>query len=158
MTELLQKILQERDTYLRRGLEMAKYPHQSLAINEVFAAFAEAQAEFPSIAKDTQGYGYKYADLSVILKSIVPILSAHGLHFTQYMTRGNMLHSRIGHGSGQYFESQYEIPVPTEHEFAQGNKKTSYMQELGSRRTYIRRYEALALLGLQPQGDDTDGR
>ena len=72
------------------------------------------------------------------------------------MTLDGILHTRIGHASGQFFESQYKIPVPTETEFSASNKKTSYMQELGSRRTYVRRYEILAILGINPEGEDSD--
>jgi hypothetical protein len=153
---VLDKITKERDIYLKRGLELASYPHQSAEVNEVFTAFAQAQASFPNVVKDTQGYGYKYADLSAVLRPIIPILAEHGMHFTQYTTRKNILHTRIGHSSGQYFESQCEMPFPRREEFTQVNKKTSYAQELGSIRTYTRRYEALALLGLQPAGEDND--
>jgi len=155
---IIEKITKERDLYLKRGLELAQHPTQSPEVAEVFAAFSAAQAEFPAIAKSTQGYGYKYADLSGILGVIIPILTNHGLYFTQYMTRENVLHTRIGHSSGQYFESQCKIPLITPEEFANANKKTSYLQELGSRRTYIRRYEALAILGIHPEGEDSDGR
>jgi len=157
ISTVLDRVTKERDLYLKRGLELASYPAQSPVTKEVFMAFAQAQGKFPSIAKEKQGYGYKYAELSSVLSHIIPILSEHGLHFTQYTTRKNILHTRIGHASGEYFESQYEMPFPTQEEFLQTNKKkTSYMQELGTIRTYTRRYEALALLGIHPD-DDTDG-
>ena len=156
ISTVLDRVTKERDLYLKRGLELASYPTQSPVVKEVFTAFAQAQAKFPSIAKEKQGYGYKYAELSSVLSSTLPILAEFELHFTQYTTRKNILHTRIGHSSGEYFESQYEMPFPTPEEFsAKNTKKTSYMQELGTIRTYTRRYEALALLGLQPD-DDTD--
>jgi len=154
---MIDTITKQRDLYLKRGLELASFPHQSSETALVFEAFAAAQGEFPSIIKLKQGYGYKYAELSHVLAMVTPVLSKNGLHFTQYMSRDNILHSRIGHSSGQYFESQYKIPALSEEEFSSSSRKTSYMQELGSRRTYIRRYEALALLGIHPEGEDTDG-
>ena len=153
---VVDKIIKERDSYLKRGLELASYPHQSTKVDEIYSAFATAQGEFPPITKGKSGFGYKYAELSTVLGLIVPILSKHGLHITQYMTRNNILHTRIGHSSGQYFESQYSLPIPTQQAFEEGNKKKSYMQELGTIRTYVRRYEAIALLGINPE-DDTDG-
>lgn len=155
---ILDKVTKERDMYLKRGLELSYHPHQSTSVAEVFEAFSTAQGEFPAITKGKQGYGYKYAELSSVLGIIIPILSKHGLHFTQYITRDTILHTRIGHKSGQFFESQYRIPLPTPEEFSHEKKKTSYMQELGSRRTYVRRYEALAILGLNPEGEDNDAR
>ena len=154
---VIDKIIKERDAYLKRGLELASYPHQSTKVDEIYSAFSAAQGEFPPITKGKEGFGYKYAELSTVLGLIVPILSKHGLHITQYMTRNNILHTRIGHSSGQYFESQYTLPIPTQQEFEAGNKKKSYMQELGTIRTYVRRYEALALLGINPESEDTDG-
>lgn len=151
---IIDKIIKERDLYYKRGLELASYPHQSPKTEDVFAAFSQAQGEFPKITKDTQGYGYKYADLSKILSTITPILGKHGLHITQFITRNDMLHTRIGHSSGQYFESQCKLPNPP----ADTSGKRNYMQELGSQRTYIRRYEILALLGINPEGDDQDGK
>lgn len=157
-TGLLQSLIADRDDFLKRGIALATYPMQSKETADVFTAFSTAQSLFPNVSKDTQGYGYKYADLSAVLRPIIPILSEHGLHFTQYTTRKNMLHTRIGHSSGQFFESQCEMPFPTPEEFSNLNKKTSYIQELGSIRTYIRRYEALAILGINPAGEDTDAR
>lgn len=157
LTLVIDKITKERDLYLKRGLELASYPHQSNKVEEVYTSFSQAQGEFPPITKGQSGYGYKYADLSTVLGLVIPILSNHGLHLTQYMTRNNILHTRIGHSSGQFFESQYAIPIPTQQYFESTNNKKSYMQELGTIRTYVRRYEALALLGIQPESEDSDG-
>lgn len=150
--EILDKVTKERDTYLKRGIELSLYPSHSKEVNEVYTAFAQAQAEFPPISKAVQGYGYKYAPLDVVLKAVIPLLSKHGLIFTQYTTRENYLHTRIGHTSGQFFESQCRIPLAQEDPSA----KKSFLQEIGSRKTYMRRYEALAILGIQPEAEDDD--
>lgn len=131
-------------------------PLQSEQVDEVYKAFSMAQLEFPSIAKASQGYGYKYANLAHILTAIIPILNKHGLAFIQFMSKDNILHTRIIHESGQYFESQTTIPLYNESDH--GDNKRSYIQEIGSRRTYLRRYEALALLGLSPEADDDDNK
>lgn len=133
-----------------------RHQTQSHQINEVYTAFSLAQGEFPAIIKDKQGYGYKYANFSVLLATILPILSKHGLSFTQVTTPDNVCHTRIQHKSGQFFESQYIYSFPTREEFKLENKKISYQQELGTVRTYTKKYEAFGILGIHPE-DDQDG-
>lgn len=178
----IEKLTREKDLYLKRGMELSKekeellkreetykkelaayrskpvdnHAIQSPVTDQVYAAFAKAQGSFPAIVKDKQGYGYKYANFSVLLGTMLPILSKHGLSFAQYTTPDNVCHTRIQHESGQFFESQYVIPFPTREEFKAENKKISYMQELGTVRTYTKKYEAFGILGIHPE-DDTDG-
>ena len=52
-------------------------------MKNLFKALAAFQQECPIIHKSTQGYGYSYADLPTILKTINPLLGKHGLGFTQ---------------------------------------------------------------------------
>lgn len=146
------QLIQENKQYFQRGMELAKHPLQSPEVNEVYAAFAQAQGDFTAITKDTKGYNYTYADLATILDSVRPVLSKYGLHLSQYSSAGRKLHTRIGHKSGQFFESQFEVPYPTEN----SQSKMNFMQEIGSRRTYARRYEVLSILGLAPKGEDDD--
>ena len=49
----------------------------------IYKQIAAFQQECPIIHKDTQGYGYSYADLPKIFQVINPILKKHGLGFTQ---------------------------------------------------------------------------
>jgi len=156
-TELIKReevYKKELEAYKKQIL--SSHATQSVLTNEVYTAFAVAQGSFPAIVKDKQGYGYKYANFAVMLGTILPILSRHGLSFSQYTTPDNVCHTRIQHTSGQFFESQYIIPFPTREEFKVENKKTSYMQELGTIRTYTKKYEAFGILGIHPE-DDTDG-
>ena len=48
-----------------------------------FKALAGFQQECPVLLKDTEGYGYKYVDLTKIIHSINPLMQKHGLGFTQ---------------------------------------------------------------------------
>lgn len=164
----LDKVTRERDLYLKRGLELRAeidhlknesfYPIQTNELNEVFTALAEAQGEFPLIQKDSMNYNkQKYASLEYILQQIKPILKKYKLNFHQYFTGRNTLHTRIGHSSGQFFESQYQVYFPTRVEHKESKSTRPYEQELGCIRTYVRRYEAVAILGIQPGGEDTDG-
>ncbi len=178
----LDKITRQRDDYLKRGHELKRdivvansyivdlkkklevantgYPYQSENVNEVFTAFAKAQGEFPKIPKDKEvkysGTMYKYASLSAVFDYIIPVLSMNNLNLTQYITRTNVLHTRIAHSSGQFFESHYALPFPSQEEFTRENGKKNYMQGLGAIRTYCRRYEIYNILGIFPD-EDTDG-
>jgi len=176
----LDKITKQRDDYLKRGhelkreLEEAKsyivdikkklevantgYPYHSEKLDEVFTAFSKAQGDFPAIArnKKLKHRNSKYASLGGVLEAIIPSLAKNGLHITFIITRTNVLHTRIGHSSGQFFESHYTIPFPTEKEFLENNRGGIYMQGLGTIRTYCRRYESYGILGISPD-TDTDG-
>lgn len=150
MALVFQQVLKEKEQYLRRGLELSNAPRQSSELDQIYTAFSKAQGEFTAVMKNTKGYNYKYADLSDIMDMVRPVLTKHGLNISQCM-HGNTLHTRLGHNSGQWFESQWDIPQENI-----APSKMSLMQELGSRRTYARRYEVLSILGLQPQGEDDD--
>lgn len=149
---IIEKITKERDAYLKRGLELARTPLQSAEVDQVYAAFLEAQKSFPSVQKNAKGYNYNYATLDDILYEILPLLHEQGLAFVQYMDTSDVLHTRIQHSSGQFFESQCKFPMPPH----DGNDKKDWMQVIGTRRTYLKRYEAVALLGLSLD-KDTDG-
>jgi len=153
LSNLIGQLVKEKEQYLRRGLELAQHPFQSAEVDKVYAAFSKAQGAFTAIIKNTKGYNYRYAELSDILEMVRPILAKYGLHLSQYMSSKTTMHTRIGHDSGQWFASQWEVPMPQE---GTTQTKMSFMQELGSRRTYARRYEVLSILGLQPQGEDND--
>ena len=150
---LIQQLVKEKEQYLKRGLELSQRPLCSPELDQIYPAFSKAQGDFTAIAKNAKGYNYRYADLSEIMDMVRPVLAKHDLHLSQYMSSKTAMHTRIGHASGQWFESQWELPLPQE---GATNSKMAFMQELGSRRTYARRYEVLSILGLQPQGEDDD--
>lgn len=149
---LLQRVIKERNQYIKRCFELSLHPHQSKEVTEVFTAFCKAQSEFPQIEKNVKGQ-YKYAGLSNILQKVIPVLTKNNLMLIQYISRDNILHTRIAHVTGQFFESQFKIPIPNEED----HKGKVYIQEVGTRRTYTRRYELITLLGICPD-EDTDGR
>lgn len=111
-------------------------------MKELYKAIADFQQEVPVIHQDSTGYGYTYANLSSIFKTINPLLKKHGLGFTQLLD-GDALKTVIFHiESGQSFESSVNI---------QQNvilAKMNTFQVLGSAITYYRRYTLSAALGL----------
>jgi len=147
---LIVRLIAERDAYYKRGMDLAQLKCESIKIDEISEAFAQAQSEFEPVTKTKQGYGYKYATLEGMLDVIRPILNKYGLSISQYTDEKNVLYTRLRHKSGQWFESRYQLrDVETD-------AKRSYEQAIGAQLTYMRRYQLFALLGAQPEGMDND--
>jgi len=116
-------------------------------MNKLYAAIAAFQQEVPVIYKDTQGYGYSYADLPAIFPIINPLLRKYGLGFTQ-IGQGTALKTIVFHvESGESLESVFEIPKGVQ------LSKMNDFQVLGSAITYIRRYALSSALGLVTDKD-----
>jgi hypothetical protein len=117
-------------------------------MKNLFKALAAFQQEVPTIHKDTQGYGYTYAELSTILEKINPLLKKHGLGFTQPIC-GQSVKTIIFHAeSGETIECATDIPQGVQ------LKGMNEFQVLGSAITYIRRYALSAALGLVTDKDN----
>ena len=79
-------------------------------MKNLFKALADFQQEVPVIYKDSQAYGYKYADLPKIFEVINPIMKKNGLGFTQ-LIKGTNLETIVFHvESGECLESSLPIP------------------------------------------------
>jgi hypothetical protein len=111
-------------------------------MKNLLKSLANFQQEVPVILKDTQAYGYKYADLPEIFKVINPLLKKHGIGFAQPI-EGNSIKTIIFHiESGETLESITDIPQNVQ------LKGMNDFQVLGSAITYIRRYALSSILGL----------
>ncbi len=136
-------------------------PTMSDALNELAAALAAAQGEFPIIDKNrtaqlreaSHGGGngtreYKYADLADVLKGVLPVLSKHKLAVLQptFVEAGHIfVKTRLVHASGQWIECEYPVcAINVDH------------QRMGSALTYAKRYALCALLGVAAD-EDNDG-
>lgn len=115
--------------------------YSSERTHELIAAFAAAQAEYPSIyVNKTDAYWKnEFADLDAIMSKIRPVLSKFGLVFFQFMEIGEMtiLHSRLMHTSGQWIESQARI-IPTKND----------LQNYASAKIFMQRQAAMELLNI----------
>jgi hypothetical protein len=124
---------------------------QSDNINELAAALSSFQGEVKDISKDSQGYGYKYADLSAVFEIVRPLLLKHGLSIAQPVGGSDNrieLTTVLMHKSGQFISSAISIPVDLT------NKKMNALQAAGSTITYMRRYCVCSILGLATTDDD----
>jgi len=112
-----------------------------------YKALASFQQECPVLLKDTEGYGYKYVDLTKIINSINPLLKEHGLGFTQKIgtnpeTGQSCLTTTVFHvASGESDSSTVDIPLVD-------MKGQNIYQAFGSGTTYFRRYQLSSQLGV----------
>lgn len=123
---------------------------QSENITELLVALEAAQAEMPTMPKNTPAYGYKYADLDTITQTIKPILHKHGLAYIQSIGGTSQeqmtLTTRVFNIKGQYIEDTAALPVIT-------STKNNAAQTLGMSITYMRRYALCAMLGITSDED-----
>jgi hypothetical protein len=111
-------------------------------MKELYKALAAFQAEVPNIYKNSQGYGYKFADLGKINDIIKPLLTKNGLGYIQPI-QGTAIKTIVFHvESGESIESLAEIPQGVQ------LAKMNEFQVLGSAITYLRRYSLSSILGL----------
>src|SRR5688572_8844311 len=125
--------------------------NQSPSIANIATALIEAQAEFPDVPKTKEvivqsqkgSYTFKYAPLEKMLPLIRPVLTKHGLGFTQGAD-GEFLVTTIFHISGEWLS--HRMPL----------ENNPYAQQYGSQFTYRRRYSLKAALGIETDDDDAD--
>ncbi|QDP58719.1 MAG: putative essential recombination function protein [Prokaryotic dsDNA virus sp.] len=121
-------------------------------------AIADAKAEIPTIRKNrrvnfTTQKGttdYRHEDMAEIVKTVDPILSAHGLSY-RYRTGqdGNTVTVTciLSHREGYSEETTLSSASDTS-----GNK--NHLQAVGSAATYLQRYTLKMALGLAATADD----
>ena len=111
-------------------------------MSDLYKSLAKFQQEVPIIHKATEGYGYTYASLDLIIRTINPFMKKNNLGFTQLLD-GTKIKTIIFHSeSGETLESSVDVP--------QGVvlKGMNEFQVLGSAITYLKRYSLGSMLGL----------
>jgi hypothetical protein len=132
----------------------AEMPFQSAQINELAAALAKAQSEFPPIPKartakirSAKGdYEYDYADLTDVVAAVTPSLTKNGIAVLQNPQVGKDffdLETMLVHSSGQW--KRGTMPLP--------NAFAGRPQDLGSILTYFRRYALCGAVGVNAEAD-----
>ncbi len=123
-------------------------------VENIHTALCAAQAEIKNPPKekdaDTGAYQYKYADISDVLETVLPVLSAHGIAVCQAPKIVNdqmILITTLTHGAS-------DTNVSCEYPVASANNNH---QKLGGALTYARRYALCALVGVAP-AQDLDGQ
>ena len=121
-------------------------------LSALFTAHLGASTEFETITKDSEGFGYNYADLGQVRRMTAPVLAKWGLTILQFPTTGNApgtvgVRTILAHSSGERLEETCSIRV-SEH------KSMSFEQCAGTAITYLRRYAWLGVCGLAPEDND----
>jgi ERF superfamily len=117
-------------------------------ITKIAPALARFQSQICPVPKDTQGYGYKYADLATIWEAIRGQMGANDLTITQvFEIEGELvtLRTMLIHTSGQWISSCICMDIRQK------------IQDVGKAITYLRRYSLSAILGITAEEDD-DGK
>lgn len=129
----------------------------SAEIHEIAAALAKARGAFKTFSKDKtatvsskkgegSSYSYKYGDLAALFDATTEALTANGLAIVQSPSVSAdgepVLVTYLTHASGQYFRAEFPLHA---HQTP---------QEVGSEVTYIRRYMAGSMVGIQAEVDD----
>jgi len=147
-------VLKELDTKIDslKELKPQEKTHRSTETNELFAALATAQKDIKAAGMDEINPYFQTGHetlLSVVEVSREP-LSNNGLSVIQQILTNdkgqNILHTILGHSSGQWIETEMNI---TPHK--------SDIQSLGSYLSCIRRYCYEAIVGVVVKGADDDG-
>src|ERR1700677_3859455 len=119
-------------------------------IQDIAKALCEAQGKIKNVAKEINGYNYKYADLGQCLNVIREPLKDHGLALTQIIENsegGPALVTILMHSSGQWIKSCFPLNIAS---IPMANK----MQAFGAIISYARRYSLAAIVGLAQEDDD----
>ena len=150
--EFLKQLENVISTKVREQVEaQVKDPYQSSETKDIDAAFAKAQLEYPKIQPNRKNKFHlgPYSDLDNIMLVIRPILAKYGLGFSQFTKidehGARILHSRLRHSSGQWFESRERV-IPDR------NDDHTYASCLQDKK----RHQAIALLNITVVDDATD--
>lgn len=123
----------------------------STEVDKIIPALVKAQGEFLPIAHNAEGQArggkFGYSNLAAILEGVRPILTGCRLALTQTMARPTaeaprLLETTLWHESGQWLGSSLDLDFT-------GLSN----QEMGIRITYVKRWEAAALLGISTERD-----
>lgn len=127
---------------------------QSESVKTILSDLGKAQAEFPTLPKDTNGYNYKYTNLDTVITTLRPILTKYKIGFMQSLTTSetgkSAITTRLFHETGEWLEDTTPLPDVL---LSKGNAA----QNLGAAITYMKRYTLCAMLGVSSD-EDPDGK
>ena len=115
-------------------------------VTDLYAAFIEAQAEFPPIPKEKTGregnINYKYAPLAAMTTLLKPVLKKHGLAVLHpFSGEANTITMILCHSSGGRLVSTIAFNPPAD------------IKQIGGHSTYFARYAYQRLLGIDGETD-----
>lgn len=125
--------------------------NMSSSIKELAVNLSKAQAEFKIAEKNQKNPFFKssYADWQAIVQASRPSLTKYGLSIVQSTINkedGAYLMTILLHASGEWISSEAKINPPKQD-----------IQAISSYRTYLKRMEYAALVGVVAGDEDDDG-
>lgn len=138
----------------RMIVDLLREEKAEAARNEFREAFAAFQKDAPAVMRKGKGHNIKYARLEDLIEAVRPKLSDNGfsLHHTINQADGKIaIKAILGHRAGHAETTEIVLPLDT------GPGRNNVQAHMSSV-TYGRRYTALALLGIAPEGEDDDGK
>lgn len=114
-----------------------------------------AEVENPKNTSINPQFKSKYAPLDVVINTVRPVMSKHGLSFVQSTgSEGEniIIKTLLMHESGEWIESD-PLTLPA-YQLKSGGIKEFNAQGAGSAITYGRRYSLSAILGISSEDDD----
>lgn len=129
-------------------------PYETKELGKLFEALAKAHSEMQVAKADSRNPFFKssYAGLCSIVNASRQALSKYGLTVIQRplpdpkKEDGTILHTRLGHSSGQWMDSIMPLNPPKED-----------IQALGSYMTYVKRYTYSSIAGVVVGDEEDDG-
>ncbi len=148
--DIKQELLEALRLYARDFMQLDTY--QSKETASIDEAFAKSQLEYPKITNNAKNKWDQndYAEFDNIMSKIRPVLAKNGLGLSQFTVLdakegGRVLHTRLRHSSGQWFETREKI-IPEK------NDDQTYASCL----MYKKRHQAIALLNITISDDPYD--
>jgi hypothetical protein len=137
---------------LERLLTMRSHLKAEWAKEQYNIAMTAFQSECPTIQKNKQGYGYKYADLAQIDEQTKAIRAKHGLSYsfdTEEKDNGIVILCTVKHIAGHHTTTKVFIDKET-------TTKMNASQQSGAVMTYGKRYAFQNAFGILTGDEDTD--
>lgn len=133
---------------------------QSPETDKIDAALSKARGQYLPIEKgrtaDAGKFSYDFADLADVFTATSAALSENGIGVVQdaWVVWGDTVPSvfvqtKLTHSGQWYLSSEFELRISPD-------GKMSTIQCIGSAETFARRYQTIAMLAVQPKGDDDD--
>jgi hypothetical protein len=121
--------------------------------SDLLKALVAVQDKLITLPVDTDNpfFKSKYLSLASVLQAAKPLLTDNGVVFLQSADMKDeclIVTTELAHENGEYIRTDMELP------FGALKDTKNFMQAIGSAITYMRRYQATAILGLV--GDDDD--
>jgi len=141
-------------------MDLVERDQANKARTAFMAAMADFQAHCPTIKKTSKGDRYNFAGLDEVLRTIRPHLDAAGLsiRFDTELTGDSIItaYCYVMHRDGHTQKNQFAAPIDKAVS-KQGNALMNATQQVGSARSYAKRYALMDALNLVGSEFDDDG-